>query len=104
MRFRPIVLAAFLSAATSAAAPPTPAPRAAAPPQAADNADMRAPWCNRNIARHAQGAKDAPRAEGRRLGELPPGDLYLTVYQMRDGCYGPVLVREGYGGVQASRR
>lgn len=33
-----------------------------------------------------------------KLGELPPGQLYLTV--MRDkgsGCYEPVRVRDGYG-------
>ena len=33
-----------------------------------------------------------------KLGELPPGQLYLTV--MRDkgsGCYEPVKVRDGYG-------
>ena len=94
MRLRPIVLAVFVSAATSAAAPPESAP-------AQPSSDQRAPWCHNNNVRHAQGE---PGADARRLGELPPGDLYLTVDRMVGRCRGPVLVREGYGATREERR
>jgi hypothetical protein len=41
---------------------------------------------------------DTPkRAESRKLGELPPGDLILSVYNHVDGCMEPVIVRYGDG-------
>ena len=32
-----------------------------------------------------------------RLGELPPGQLVLTVFRQVDGCHEPVIVGQGYG-------
>ena len=101
MRVTPFMLAAFLSAATSAAQPPPsspPRPDAPPPPMPGTGAA----WCDGQIRpRHAG---ERPRAEARRLDELPPGDLYLTVWRRVDGCVGPVLVRQGYGGGQERRR
>jgi hypothetical protein len=37
-----------------------------------------------------------PRAQ--RLGELPPGDLHLTVDRRVNGCHQPAIVRENIGG------
>jgi hypothetical protein len=37
------------------------------------------------------------KAEARRLGELPPGDLILGVWRTENGCLAPVIVREGVG-------
>lgn len=34
----------------------------------------------------------------RRLGDLPPGRLELTVYREVDGCPIPAVLREGIGG------
>ena len=40
--------------------------------------------------------RSPPRAQ--RLGELPPGDLHLTVDRRVNGCHQPVIVRENIGG------
>ena len=40
--------------------------------------------------------REAPRAD--KLGELPPGNLLLSVLRGTKGCYVPVIVRKGYGG------
>ena len=39
-----------------------------------------------------------------RLGELPPGDLHLTVERRVNGCHQPVIVRENIGGAAFRRR
>ena len=39
-----------------------------------------------------------------RLGELPPGDLRLTVDRRINGCHQPVIVRENIGGAATQRR
>jgi hypothetical protein len=36
-------------------------------------------------------------ARSRKLGELPPGDVILSVYNQVDGCMEPVIVRYGDG-------
>lgn len=36
-------------------------------------------------------------AKPRKLAELPPANLYLTVYRIRDGCPDPLIVRTGIG-------
>jgi hypothetical protein len=43
------------------------------------------------------------RAEARRLGELPSGDLYSAVVREVDGCQEPVVIRYGYGGTGPKR-
>ena len=42
-------------------------------------------------------ARDGMKAEARRLGELPSGDLVLTVLREENGCTKPVIVRQGFG-------
>jgi hypothetical protein len=37
------------------------------------------------------------KGEFSRLGELPPGQLVLTVFREVDGCPEPLIVRQGYG-------
>jgi hypothetical protein len=50
-------------------------------------------------------AGEAPvRARARRLGELPPGDLQFTVLRRSGECFGPVIVREGYGAMWSGGR
>jgi hypothetical protein len=39
---------------------------------------------------HATGST---KPEAKSLGELPPGDLHLTVHRQVDGCVEPVIVR-----------
>lgn len=40
-------------------------------------------------------------AKARRLGELPPGDLILTVLNRVGDCIEPVTVRQGFGTLDA---
>ena len=83
-----ILLAAVQS--TQSAALPAPAAdiRAFAPVQA------RTEKCRAAVMHHAQ---DKASARARRLIELPPGRLELTVMRMIDGCPIPAVVREGIG-------
>ncbi|HEX8216222.1 MAG TPA: hypothetical protein VF577_02040 [Allosphingosinicella sp.] len=97
MRATPLMLAALLSAGSSAAqaplgpAPPTPI----APPPALGTAD--GPCRFDDLRRHARGTPPL----ARRLGDLPPGDLELTVMREVDGCLEPVIVRHNF---EAPRR
>jgi hypothetical protein len=43
-------------------------------------------------------ARPAVRPQAKALGELPPGDLMLAVYNQVDGCMEPVVVRYGREG------
>ena len=90
MRSAPFMIAALLSAASSAAQPPAPA-RApvAAPPS------LGTGTCLRDLRRDAGSTPATSRP--RRLGELPPGDLQLTVMREIEGCQEPVIVRQGFG-------
>ena len=101
MRLALVALALTLPAASSAEAPRAPAhravPSAEAPslPRAAGAfVPSRLCWDEmkpRN-ARPGEGAKAT------RLGELPPGDLTLTVVNRVGDCIEPVIVRQGVGG------
>jgi hypothetical protein len=42
-------------------------------------------------------AETLARVEARKLAELPPGDLILSVFHEVDGCMEPVIVRYGDG-------
>lgn len=60
------------------------------------------PTCDRFARTHpAQGGDAAvlirPPSRAQRLGELPAGDLSLTVQREVNGCVEPVIVREGVG-------
>jgi len=50
--------------------------------------------CPADRPRIANGRTVQPRT----LGELPPGDLFLTVMRKVNGCPEAVVVRENYGG------
>jgi hypothetical protein len=90
MRIPLVMLAACLSAVSSAAPPTTgaPATRSLPPPGSAG------PCRFDDLRRHAAPAT----AEARRLGELPPGNLELAVVREEGGCITPVIVRYGIGG------
>ncbi|HEX8263517.1 MAG TPA: hypothetical protein VF547_11640 [Allosphingosinicella sp.] len=82
MRLALVALLA-LPAASAAEAPLRPTPAAATP-----------------ICRDDLRVRDARSPEARRprrLGELPPGDLTLTVVNRAGDCIEPVVVRQGYG-------
>ena len=78
---RLLILPLVLAALPASAAPP------AAPRATADT-------CKRADLHHAETPK---RAESRKLGELPPGDTLLAVYNQVEGCMEPVIVRYGDG-------
>jgi hypothetical protein len=42
-------------------------------------------------------ADSAVKPGSKRLGELPPGQLVLTVYRLENGCPKPVIVRQNIG-------
>lgn len=46
---------------------------------------------------HLQQADEDAKGEPKRLGELPPGNLVLTVMRGTGNCYRPVIVRRGIG-------
>lgn len=86
MRLALVALALALPAASSAEAPTTrPAAKAAIP----------ARICSDDLSvRHAR-PRQAPLR--RRLGELPPGSLTLTVVNRVGDCIEPVVVGQGFG-------
>jgi hypothetical protein len=97
MRLTPFMLAALLSAASSAAQPPAPArPPIAVPPS------LGTGTCLSDLRRDAASRPGASRP--RHLGELPPGDLQLTVMREIEGCREPVIVRQGFGAVREEGR
>jgi hypothetical protein len=95
MRLALVALALTLPAASSAEAPPPPAAPAAASPRTAE-AFVPSRICGDEI--KLRTARSPGAAKLRRLGELPPGDLTLTVVNQVGDCMEPVIVREGYGG------
>jgi hypothetical protein len=93
---RLLIVAAALAAPSSApSAPAAPAPAVSTP------AALPVPITGRsteNCRRPDVILADAPEApDAKRLGELPPGDLMLSVYREVDGCMAPVVVRYGEG-------
>jgi hypothetical protein len=96
MRFV-ILFAAVVLPASSAAAPPpavAPAPAPApALPQSQGFGSASAACVNPNVHQ----AEGRGTAEAKRLGELPPANLYLSVMREVDGCNMPVIVNYGVG-------
>lgn len=82
-----VALALALPAESAAEAPSRPTAGQAAAPARICSDDLRV--------RNAR-SPQAPRP--RRLGELPPGDLTLTVVNRVGDCLEPVVVRQGFGG------
>jgi hypothetical protein len=86
MRLALVAFAFALPAASSAEAPVPPKPGKIAVP---------ARICPRDMQVREAGTPVAPQL--RRLGELPPGSLTLTVVNQVGECIEPVVVRQGYG-------
>jgi hypothetical protein len=58
-------------------------------------ADYKAPPKHCRDALHPADSREKPGAK--RLGELPAGQLVLTVYREENGCPKPVIVRQNIG-------
>ncbi|HEX8578419.1 MAG TPA: hypothetical protein VF655_02345 [Allosphingosinicella sp.] len=87
---RVLILPLILAATSATAAPPRVAQRTL--PLVDAFARPPASSCTRADVHQA----DTPKpAEARKLGELPPGDLILSVYNEVDGCVVPMIVRYG---------
>lgn len=86
MRLALVALVLTLPAATEAGAP--------APPKAGQTAAL-APICGQDLKVRPTRNREGLRAK--RLGELPPADLTLTVLNRVGDCIEPVTVRHGYG-------
>ncbi len=100
MRLALVALAFTFPAASSAEAPPA---RASAEAPAPTPASLRTEGrrvpsrlCRDDMRPRNARSPDAARL--RRLGELPPGDLTLTVVNQVGECMEPVVVRQGVGG------
>ncbi len=94
---RLLILAVALAApASTPASPPAaapqaiPAPRAPAVARALGDRECRRP--------EVVYTRGPIRPQAKSLGELPPGDLTLALYNEVDGCMEPVVVRYGVGG------
>lgn len=98
MRLAFLVLALTLPAASPAQAPTSPdsaAPSRSMAPALPRAADTLVPSRICDIGpRHA--GTPAP-AKPKRLGELPSGDLVLTVVNRVGDCIEPLTIRQGYG-------
>ncbi|HYE27264.1 MAG TPA: hypothetical protein VEA61_03380 [Allosphingosinicella sp.] len=86
MRLALVALALTVPGASAAGTP--------APPKAGQTA-APAPLCRHDLKVRPARIRDAPRVK--RLGELPSGDLTLTVVNRVGNCIEPVTVRQGYG-------
>ncbi|MBV9883550.1 MAG: hypothetical protein JO276_11120 [Sphingomonadaceae bacterium] len=84
---------------TAAAATPVPSPaRTNAPPAPARQANAVTAKCDRFGRMQEASVLHDPSPRAQRLGDLPPGDLHLTVEREVNGCHQPVVVRENIGG------
>ncbi|HYI39779.1 MAG TPA: hypothetical protein VE053_05615 [Allosphingosinicella sp.] len=87
MRLAFLALALTLPAASSAL------PTAAPPRLGADSSPPR--LCGDDM--KARPIRSPEAAKPKRLGELPPGDLTLTLLNRVGDCIEPVVVRQGFG-------
>ena len=92
MRFPLLALALALPAASSAEAPASTRGVQAKAPARICSDDLKV-----RPVRPGQGVRP------QRLGELPPGDLTLTVISRVGDCIEPVRIRQGYGAVDRDR-
>ena len=93
MRLAFLTLALALPTASSAL-PAEPRPQAAAPTHLA-NRNVPSRICGDDLKVRPIRSPDS--AKPKRLGELPPGDLTLTVLNRVGDCIEPVIVRQGVG-------
>ena len=92
MRLAFLALALTLPAASSA----LPAPPAAQAPHRLGGSATPSRICRDDM--KVRPIRSPEVAKPRRLGELPPGDLTLTVLNRVGDCIEPVIVRQGIGG------
>jgi hypothetical protein len=91
---RLLLLPLLLTALPAAAAPQDTSPKA----KAVTSSDPVVLQIGDTCKRPDVHAAEAPKpAESRKLSELPPGDLILSVFNHVDGCMEPVIVRYGEG-------
>ncbi|HEX8308686.1 MAG TPA: hypothetical protein VF645_09755 [Allosphingosinicella sp.] len=83
-----------LTCPASSSALPAERPEAA-PRRLAGNAAVPSRFCRDDMKVRPVGSPGS--SKPRRLGELPPGDLTLTVVNRVGDCIEPVVVRDGYG-------
>lgn len=88
MRLALVALAVTLPAASSAAAP-------TAPVSAGTGQAALARICGQDL--KMRPVRSGRGMGARRLGDLPPGDLTLTVVNRVGDCIEPLVVRQGYG-------
>jgi len=103
MRFRLALAAATMTLLTAAAPQPqakSPAPSLPSPPRLGVQVSERD--CPTTQVHHAD-RSSTQGLRANRLGELPPGNLELTVMQEVDGCQEPVIVRYGVGAAEEKR-
>jgi hypothetical protein len=98
MRLALAALALTLPAASSAEAPASPAPPPASMPALPRTATAVVPSRICGDEMRPRTARSPEAVKPRRLGELPPGDLTLTVVNIVGDCIEPVIVRQGMGG------
>ena len=67
---------------------------ASTPLQGAPKGSTAGGACNDDLLHFAEKSR---KAVPKKLGELPPGNLVLTVVRQEDGCQIPVIVRYGIG-------
>lgn len=84
-----LALAALVLTVSTAAPAGTPSPPGAGRTAAS------APVCRHDMRVRPVGGR--PVARAKRLGELPPADLTLSVLNRVGECIEPVTVRQGYG-------
>ena len=97
MRLAFLTLALALPA-TASVLPAAAPPRAAAPNRLAHSA-IPSRLCGDSLRVRPVGSARA--AKARPLGELPSGDLTLTVVNKVGDCIEPVTVRQGYGNLNS---
>lgn len=98
MRLAFLALASALPAASPAsppASPPGAVPHRLAPPA------MPSRLCGDDLKIRPIRSPDG--AKARRLGELPPGDLTLSVLNRVGDCIEPLIVRQGVGGLDGGQ-
>jgi hypothetical protein len=91
MRLALIALLLVLPAASSGQAPVAPG----------DGKAAKAPICGRDLKVRPVRPGEGMRAK--RLGELPPGDLTLTVVNRVGDCIEPLVVRQRYGAIDSGQ-
>jgi hypothetical protein len=84
----------LLIAIAAAALPLSAAPAQRTFPAPAERDGVPLRPCGNPLVHHAD---NHHKGKASRLGELPPGDLILSVLRGSDGCFKPVIVRQGFG-------